>query len=145
MWGGSQETIAKRAGLTPRTIQKHFSDDYRSKKGLEPMNKYQLAKAVGNSSSQRTLSKSKQVVGEDYDYLNRLFTVGRGDHRVEFLAGCNLYNSGVNYRHSDRRATKIKNKSMKIVEHGLSIPNLESILPIPYSSPNTPKEKTKNN
>lgn len=145
LWGGSQDTIAKRAGLTPRTIQKHFSDDYRDVKGLEPLKKYQLAQAVGNSSSRRTLSKSKQVVGEDYDYLNRLFTVGRGDHRVEFLASCNLYYSGVNYRHSDRRATKIRNKSMKIVKYELSIPNLESILPIPYTSPNTPKEKTKNN
>lgn len=137
-WGGSQETIAKRSGLTPRTIQRHFSAAYRESKGLSDLEKYQLAMAVGNSTPQRVLTRSGQVDDEDYKYLNRLFTVGRGDHRVEFLACTNLYNSEVNFRFSDRRSTKIKTKAMKIVKNKLSIPTLKPITPIYLSSLNTP-------
>ena len=123
LFGGSQDEIARRTGVTPRTIQRHLGDAYRLKKGLEVINKYQLAVAVGNSSSRRTLTKSKQIIDVNYDYFNRLFKVGRGETAIEFLATCNVYKSDVNYRYSDRRVNRIKNKAMKIV----NIPILKSI------------------
>ena len=132
MFGGSQNEIAKRLDLTPRTIQRHLSDAYRAEKGLEPMQKYQLAKVVGSSTDKRTLTKTGRVDDADYNYINRLFTVGRGATKVEFLAGCNVYNAQVNYRYSDRRATKIRILSEKITH----IPNLESIEPIRYNKSN---------
>lgn len=121
MFGGSQNEIAKRAGLTPRTIQRHLGDDYRTQKGLEPIRKYQLAVAVGKGTTEH--KQVKKTMDNHYEFANRLFVVGKGDTAVEFFAGCNLYQGKVNYRYSDRRATKIRNLSMKIVE----IPTLESI------------------
>jgi hypothetical protein len=129
VFGGSQEEIAKRLDLTPRTIQRHLSEDYRASKGLDPMDKYQIAQAVGNSGPRRTLTQSRQVDDENYSYLNRLFTVGRGESKVEFLARCNVYRSKVNYRFCDRRATKIRILSEKITQ----IPKLESIVPTRYT------------
>lgn len=144
-WGGSQTTIASRLDKTTRTVQRHFSAAYRESKGLPDLEKYQLAIAVGTSTSKRTLSKSKQVNDADFNFINRLFTVGRGEHRIEFIAGNNLYNSSVNYRYCDRLGSKIKSRAMKIVKNKLSIPKLNPIDPIYYFSPNTPTDKTKNN
>jgi hypothetical protein len=121
MFGGSQETIAKRAGLTPRTIRRHLGDDYRTQKGLEPIRKYQLAVAVGKGTTEQ--KQVKRAMDNHYDFVDRLFVVGRGESAIEFFAGTNVYQSKTNYRYSDRRATKIRNLSMKIVE----IPTLESI------------------
>lgn len=142
-WGGSQEKIAKNLNKTARTVQRHFSATYRESKGLLDLEKYQLAIAVGTSTAKRTLSVSKQVDDADFNYINRLFTVGRGESKVEFLAGCNIYNSGVNFRFCDRLGTKIKSRAMKIVKNKLSIPRLKTIDPIYYLSPNTPQEQDK--
>jgi len=127
MFGGSQAEIAKRIGVTPRTVQRHLGDDYRLQKGLEPITKYQLAKAVGKGTTeQKTV---KEAIDNDYDFVNRLFVVGRGETAIEFFAGCNVYQSEVNYRFSDRRATKIR-KMSKIITN---IPNLMAIEPIKYT------------
>ena len=127
LFGGSQSEIAKRAGLTPRTIQRHLGDDYRLEKGLEPMTKYQLAVAVSKATTEH--KKVKQSMDDDYNFVRRLFVVGRGENAIEFFAGCNVYQSEVNYRYSDRRATKIRKMSEKIT----NIPNLMAIEPIKYT------------
>lgn len=127
LFGGSQKTIAERAGLTPRTIQRHLGDDYRTEKGLEPIRKYQLAVAVSKATTEH--KRVKKSIDNHYEFANRLFVVGKGESAVEFFAGCNVYQSNrVNYRYSDRRATKIRNLGLKIT----SIPKLESITPINY-------------